>query len=180
MKLGWRISWKYVLGSVLLFGQQALSWFSPAGAQAQGPGGLSGHQGGAVNVAPNTQVTPNTQQVTQQSGGQGTGVGSGTGGVDNPGLRDVFITIFNLLNFIIPVLVILGVVLFIISVLRYIFSSSDEDKATARKNMIWGIIGLFVMVSIWGLVNVLANTFDLNNTMPDIPCIKDPNTNQCI
>ena len=33
--------------------------------------------------------------------------------------------------------------------------------------MIYGIIGLFVMVSIWGLVAILSGTFDLKNDIPD-------------
>ena len=36
--------------------------------------------------------------------------------------------------------------------------SVGEDKETGKQIMIWGIIALFVMVSVWGLVNVLSNT----------------------
>lgn len=36
--------------------------------------------------------------------------------------------------------------------------------------MIYGIIGLFVMVSVWGLVNLLSNTFKLDKQFPrDLP-----------
>jgi hypothetical protein len=35
--------------------------------------------------------------------------------------------------------------------------------------MLWGLIGFFLMVSIWGLVNILVGTFDLNNAVPDFP-----------
>ena len=36
--------------------------------------------------------------------------------------------------------------------------------------MIYGIIGLFVMISFWGIVNILINTFELD-TYPyvDVP-----------
>ena len=30
--------------------------------------------------------------------------------------------------------------------------------------MIYGIIGLFVMVSFWGIVNILKNTFELDTS----------------
>ena len=30
--------------------------------------------------------------------------------------------------------------------------------------MIYGIIGLFVMISFWGIVNILVNTFELNTS----------------
>ena len=34
--------------------------------------------------------------------------------------------------------------------------------------MIYGIIGLFVMVSLWGLVAILSGTFNLDKDIPDI------------
>ncbi|HEY4476388.1 MAG TPA: hypothetical protein VJB69_00130 [Candidatus Paceibacterota bacterium] len=59
----------------------------------------------------------------------------------------------------------LATIYFLIGVLKYIQSVGDETK---RKEgvvmMTYGIIGLFVMVSLWGLVNVLNKTFpDLIN-----------------
>ena len=33
-----------------------------------------------------------------------------------------------------------------------------------RNLMIYGIIGLFVMISFWGIVNILVNTFELNTS----------------
>ncbi len=41
--------------------------------------------------------------------------------------------------------------------------SSEDGRAEAKKTVQYGIIGLFVMVSIWGLVNILISTFKLSN-----------------
>ena len=43
--------------------------------------------------------------------------------------------------------------------------------------MIYGIIGLFVMISFWGIVNILINTFELD-TYPyvDVPYFYDSGT----
>lgn len=58
-----------------------------------------------------------------------------------------------------------GVVFFLFGVVKYIKSGDDAEGVAAAKNvMIYGIIGLFVMVSMWGLVNILVNTFQLNNS----------------
>lgn len=57
----------------------------------------------------------------------------------------------------IPTLVSLAVLLFLWGVLKYVFAKSDPDKKDARNFMIWGIVGLFVMVSIWGLVRILGD-----------------------
>lgn len=105
---------------------------------------------------------------------------------NNPGanqvstLGDLMLLAMNIFNILIPVLISAAVVWFIISVLQYIFRDSDEAKSKAKNNMIWGIIGIFVMVSVWGLVNVLVNTTNLDNSAPNYPCITDPNTGGCI
>jgi hypothetical protein len=38
----------------------------------------------------------------------------------------------------------------------------EEGREEGKNIVLYGIIGLFVMVSIWGLVNVLDNTFQLS------------------
>ena len=45
-------------------------------------------------------------------------------------------------------------------VLRYVTAGESEDKMKEGKNMmIYGIIALFVMISVFGLVRILLNTF---------------------
>ncbi|HEY9480947.1 MAG TPA: hypothetical protein VIR98_01790 [Candidatus Paceibacterota bacterium] len=45
---------------------------------------------------------------------------------------------------------------------------SEEKRASGRQTVIWGIIGLFVMISIWGFVNILNNTFKLKTNASDV------------
>ncbi len=44
-------------------------------------------------------------------------------------------------------------------VLSFLNGQKPESREQARKFMFWGIVSLFVMVSVWGLVNVLKTTF---------------------
>jgi hypothetical protein len=37
--------------------------------------------------------------------------------------------------------------------------ASEEKRESGKQRVIYGIIGLFVMVSIWGFVNILERTF---------------------
>lgn len=64
----------------------------------------------------------------------------------------------------------LALFFFLWGVLKYLRSAGDEG---ARKEgtamMTYGIIALFVMVSVWGLVNVIKNTFTLDYTKPNVP-----------
>jgi len=81
-------------------------------------------------------------------------------------INNVFIG--GLLRPIVPLLIGLAVVVFIYGVLILMFSDSGEKKEEGKQYMLWGIIGIFVMVSVWGLVNILKGTFDLDNTVPKV------------
>lgn len=66
----------------------------------------------------------------------------------------------NLLNNIIPILLIIGTIVFLWGVIMYLTAGADEERrANARQLMIWGLVGLFVMVAVWGIVNVLVGFF---------------------
>ena len=52
----------------------------------------------------------------------------------------------------------IGLLVFLWGVVQYITAGADEErKKSARSLMIWGIIGLFVMVAAWGLVRLIAS-----------------------
>jgi hypothetical protein len=54
----------------------------------------------------------------------------------------------------------LALLFFFWGVAKFILNADNDEKRTeGKKVMIWGIIALFVMVSVWGLINILANTF---------------------
>ena len=66
----------------------------------------------------------------------------------------------GLLNGLFPILIAFAVVIFLWGVLKYIRSSDNPDQRTeGRELMVYGIIAIFVMVSLWGLVNVIVSTF---------------------
>ena len=74
------------------------------------------------------------------------------------GIDTLFCTVQKGINSVIPILVSLAVLIFIFGVLRYLIGSKAEDKAEGGKYMIWGIISIFVMVSVWGLVALVGRT----------------------
>ncbi|MCE9585039.1 pilin [Candidatus Nomurabacteria bacterium] len=88
----------------------------------------------------------------------------------------------SLLNSIVPVLIALGVVYFIWGVVSYVISDDEEAKKAGKDRMIYGIIGLAVIVSVWGLVSILKNTFGLggsNTNTVQVPCIPLPGNTSC-
>lgn len=70
-----------------------------------------------------------------------------------------------ILNSIIPLLMIVATVVFLWGVIMYITSAGKEEKTEeGRRLIIYGLIGLFVMVAVWGLVQVLVTTFSVGDT----------------
>jgi len=60
-----------------------------------------------------------------------------------------------------------AVVVFFWGMVKYMSSLGDEKKrADGKYMMAWGIVALFVMVSVWGLVAIITNTLGLDNTTP--------------
>lgn len=62
----------------------------------------------------------------------------------------------------IPMLIVLATVVFMVGILRYVAAGGDEEKVKAGRNMmIFGVIALTVMVSMWGIAKILVETFDV-------------------
>ncbi|MBU1558016.1 hypothetical protein KKC45_03580 [Patescibacteria group bacterium] len=65
----------------------------------------------------------------------------------------------ELISLMVPLLISASVLLFIYGIARYIYyGDSDTKREEGRNFMMWGIIALFVMVSIWPLVGIVRET----------------------
>jgi FtsH-binding integral membrane protein len=63
-------------------------------------------------------------------------------------------------TYILPLFFSAAFLVFIFGIVKYIFKGDSPDgRATGSKFMIAGLIGLFVMFSVWGLVALLTNFF---------------------
>ncbi|HEY4524405.1 MAG TPA: pilin [Candidatus Paceibacterota bacterium] len=78
----------------------------------------------------------------------------------------------NIFNPLVGLILTLALVYFLWGIVKYLQSVGDETKRQEGiKMMTYGIIALFVMVSVWGLVNVLKKTFPLDYDTPTRPPI---------
>ena len=85
----------------------------------------------------------------------------------------------DIVNVIIPLFMTVAVAVFLWGIIMYITAGGDAEKEkTARGYIIYGIIGLFVLVAFWGLVTVITNTFTINegSTPIDVEVQFDPAT----
>lgn len=62
-------------------------------------------------------------------------------------------------NGIIPVIAALTLMYFIWGIFQLVRSNSEDSRKEAIAVITFGIIALFVMVSVWGLVSILTSTF---------------------
>lgn len=84
-------------------------------------------------------------------------------------IEAVVCKIGDILNTVIPILIVLGIVFFVWGVVMYVMAKEEEAKKKGRNQMIFGIIGLVVIVAMWGLVGIVINTFDLSGALPVVP-----------
>ena len=105
----------------------------------------------------------------------------GGGGTCNPGdITGVACNILYIINdILVPVLFSIAFIVFLYGVFaKYILSNGDEEKvADGHKLILWGLIGFAVMISVWGLVNVVANTFGLTGS--SAPCLPSSTGSGC-
>ncbi|HVW83001.1 MAG TPA: hypothetical protein VHC68_03630 [Candidatus Paceibacterota bacterium] len=68
-------------------------------------------------------------------------------------------------NVLVPVLFALAFIVFLWGAFDTFIlgANSEETKERGKNLMLWGLIGFFVMVSIWGLVNILTGTISFGN-----------------
>ena len=68
-------------------------------------------------------------------------------------------SVVDYINLATPIVIGLAVLGFFWGTFRYSFSADEDKIKEARTMMLWGIAILFVMVSIWGILKILVQTF---------------------
>ncbi len=98
----------------------------------------------------------------------------------NPDLRNVDTLLTNIgeiINSALPILVAAALLFFFYGLARFILASGgDEDAKKAGKHiMVWGVVALFVMVSVWGLVSFIGNALGIQQgqSLPNVPRVND-------
>lgn len=71
-------------------------------------------------------------------------------------------SIGNLVEAALPIVVGIALLGFFWGLAQFVFAAGDESKKDeAKSHMIWGIVALFVMVSVWGLVQFVGEAVDV-------------------
>ena len=82
-------------------------------------------------------------------------------------------TLAALINLATPIVVALALLYFFWGLAGDILNAGNEEKKKqGRDIMIWGILALFIMVSVWGIINVVRDTFNLDDTSIRTPQVE--------
>ncbi len=77
-------------------------------------------------------------------------------GPDFAYFTSLFSLVLTVLNtYVIPGIIVLATIYFLITVFQYIKGKDDKDQALHRARMIQGVIGLVVIVAVWGIVQLI-------------------------
>src|SRR3990167_9356663 len=92
-------------------------------------------------------------------------------------LKNLVVSLGNLLDMLIPVLIAAALVVFFWGLVQYIRASgSEEGHEKGRNTMIAGLISLFIMVSVWGIIALAQNALGLQGnppiSIPQVPQIQ--------
>ena len=68
----------------------------------------------------------------------------------------------NILNPLIVLLFAFALMYFIYGVLQIIRGQgSEEARTTGARHVLWGVVGMAIMVSVYGIIHVVCGTFNL-------------------
>jgi len=71
-------------------------------------------------------------------------------------IASIVSSFIDLIQKLIPVVATLAVVVFFIGIVQYLYATSQGKKDGPKANMLlWGLIALFVIFSLWGILSVI-------------------------
>lgn len=93
-------------------------------------------------------------------------------------LQELIRSVGSVIDLLIPIAFAAGLLFFFWGLAMYIASAGNEEKkAEGRNIMVWGVVALFVMASVWGLVNFIGSALGLDNSQMEVPGILDADPN---
>ena len=70
-----------------------------------------------------------------------------------------------ILNPIIVLLFAVALLVFFWGIVKFIAKNSDTTaREEGKKTMIWGIVGMFIMVAVYGIIRIILATFGIDRT----------------
>jgi succinate dehydrogenase/fumarate reductase cytochrome b subunit len=73
-----------------------------------------------------------------------------------------------IINPLILLLFALAIVYFLFGVFQFLMNQENEEKKTSGKShMLWGIVGIVIMLGVWTILGMILNTFGITGVNPE-------------
>lgn len=73
-----------------------------------------------------------------------------------------------ILNPIIILFFTVALLVFFWGIFQFVSKTDDQQaRATGKRNMIWGIVGMFIMFAVFGIIRIILNTFGIDDVNDD-------------
>ncbi|MEK7628265.1 MAG: hypothetical protein AAB421_02510 [Patescibacteria group bacterium] len=93
------------------------------------------------------------------------------------GILDSIGVVNRILKAVVPMLITIALIVFIWGLIKYLLKIGDEKERQAGiQLMLYGVVAIFVMSSVWGLVRLLQNTFSVQQNTAIVPNAPDIGT----
>lgn len=77
----------------------------------------------------------------------------------------------------ITLLIAVAFLVFVWGIVQYVLNADNEsERAKGKTHMIYGLIGLFIMLSAWSILAIVAGTVGLSD---ELNCAKNPTASGC-
>lgn len=88
-------------------------------------------------------------------------------------IQSILKAFLEVMPLVFPLLFGLVLLVFLWGVVRFLWATSEKEQAEGKTFLFWGVIGLFVAASVWGLVALLQQIFGVDTSrVPSAPEIK--------
>jgi hypothetical protein len=85
----------------------------------------------------------------------------------NLNVNSVYQLFVNAMNWVFSFAIVLAIILMIFGGISYMTAGGDETKlGTAKKRIIWGLVGAAIVIAAWGLINLIAQYLNANVVKP--------------
>ncbi len=74
-----------------------------------------------------------------------------------------------ILNPLIILMFVVALLVFFWGLVEFIYKAGSEDgREVGKRNMMWGIAGMVIMVSVYGIIRLILQTFGISGSAPYI------------
>ena len=85
----------------------------------------------------------------------------------------------EIINPLISLLFALAVMYFLYGMFEFIAGGDNDEKKTDGKNhMLWGVVGITIMMGVWTILKIVLNTLEIEGIKPETGEVSLPDYNQ--